>query len=107
MAINSFGFGGANVHAVLEANQNRIAQHDSSTRLAVVCARTAEGCENILKQLKLSETNLELQALLNENSTHPSHTHPYRGYTLLNAIDSPMAVKVNFTQNNDTSKFRN
>ena len=97
MSINSFGFGGANVHAVLEANQNRQENENPSrneTRLAFVCARTPEGCENILQRLKDSANNIELQALITENSFHPSHTHPYRGFTLLNSSESTPTVKV-------------
>ena len=97
MAINSFGFGGANVHAVLEANDNRKSIENASRtvpRLAFTCARTADGCENILKQLKTLENNIEFQALINENAFHPSHTHPYRGFTILNSSDTSLNVKV-------------
>ncbi len=99
LSINSFGFGGANVHAVLEANSNRTENENPSrneVRLAFACARTADGCENILKRLKESENNIELQALVTENSYHPSHTHPYRGFTLLNSSESTLTVKVNY-----------
>lgn len=97
MSINSFGFGGANVHAVLEANENRNETENSSRqepRLAFACARTADGCENILKCLKENPNNVELQALITENSYHPSHTHPYRGFTLLNSSESSTTIKV-------------
>jgi fatty acid synthase len=97
MSINSFGFGGANVHAVLEANQNRKENENLSRnkpRLAFTCARTADGCEHILKRLKESENNIEFQALMTENAFHPSHTHPYRGFTLLNSSESSPTVKV-------------
>jgi fatty acid synthase, animal type len=98
LAINSFGFGGANVHAVLQANDNRETVDNVSRtgiRLAVACARTADGCEHILKQLKASETNIELQALINDNVYHPSHTHPYRGFALLNSSETNTTIKVN------------
>lgn len=97
LAINSFGFGGANVHAVLQANHNRKESENTSrndVRLALTCARTAEGCEHILKRLQESAANIELQALINENAHHPSHTHPYRGFTLLNSPESTTVVKV-------------
>ncbi|CAF3463515.1 unnamed protein product [Rotaria sp. Silwood1] len=124
MSINSFGFGGANVHAVLEANTNRKQNENISrnetriafacarttdgsntnrkqnenisrneTRIAFACARTTDGCENILKNLKEYENNIELQALITENSFHPSHTHPYRGFTLLNSSESSTIIK--------------
>jgi fatty acid synthase len=99
LSINSFGFGGANVHAVLEANSNREANENSSrneVRLAFACARTTDGCENILQRLKESETNIEFQALMTENSFHPSHTHPYRGFTLLNSPETTKTIKVNY-----------
>ncbi|CAF3963829.1 unnamed protein product [Rotaria sp. Silwood2] len=96
ISINSFGFGGANVHAVLEANPNRKEDENLSRnerRVAFACARTADGCENILKHLKEYENNIELQALITENSFHPLHTHPYRGFTLLNSSESSTIVK--------------
>jgi hypothetical protein len=114
MSINSFGFGGANVHAVLEANENRKENENSSrneARVAFACARTADGCEHILKRLKQSENNIELQALITENSFHPSHTHPYRGFTLLNSAESSTTIKVKnfdlFYFPNLRSVFRN
>ena len=97
LAINSFGFGGANVHAVLEANANRQKTNPSSHaagRLAFVCARTADGCAHILKHLQSAENSIELQALMNDNTFHPSHTHPYRGFTMLNSPDTSISVKV-------------
>ncbi|CAF3471296.1 unnamed protein product [Rotaria socialis] len=96
MSINSFGFGGANVHAIFEANQNRQENENSSRkepRLAFACARTTDGCENILTRLKEYQDNIELQALITENSFHPSHTHPYRGFTLLNSSESSTIIK--------------
>lgn len=98
LAINSFGFGGANVHAVLQANHTRTESENASrneVRLALTCARTAEGCEHILKRLQESGKNIELQALVNENACHPSHTHPYRGFTLLNSSESTTVIQVN------------
>jgi len=84
---------------VLEANLNRKENENPSrneVRVAFACARTADGCENILKRLKESENNIELQALITENAYHPSHTHPYRGFTLLNSSDSTSTVKVKY-----------
>ena len=97
LAINSFGFGGANVHAVLKANVNyqNVPDLSSSTpRLAVACARTTDGCDHVLNQLKIAGNNIELQALLNENVSHPAHTHPYRGFTLLNSSETTTHIKV-------------
>ncbi|UJR12471.1 hypothetical protein I4U23_016646 [Adineta vaga] len=96
MSINSFGFGGVNVHAVLLVNDHRkenINNSENESRIAIACARTADGCERILKRLRDSECRTELQALITENTFHPSHTHPYRGFTLLNSSESSITVQ--------------
>jgi acyl transferase domain-containing protein len=97
VSINSFGFGGVNVHVVLEANSKRTPSNNASRdemRLALMCARTADGCEKYLKRLKECENNIELQALLAENALHPSNTHPYRGFGVLNSSEISITVKV-------------
>jgi acyl transferase domain-containing protein len=97
ISINSFGFGSANVHAVLKANSKRTYAENSSRaeiRLAVVCARTSDGCQHMLNRLKEYQNSVELQALVAENAPHPPHTHPYRGFALLNSPDSSITIKV-------------
>ena len=99
-AVNSFGFGGTNVHTVLQANDDRkTTEYLSRTavRLAFACARTANGCENILRQMELCKHSIEFQALLNENVFHGSYTHPYRGFTLLNSPETSITVRVSAT----------
>ncbi|CAF1407326.1 unnamed protein product [Didymodactylos carnosus] len=96
LAINSFGFGGSNAHAVLKANRNiSYPKNDSrqEKRLATICARTEQGCETILNCLKENQHNIELQALLEEYSTHPPHTMPYRGFCLLNTSNPTVTIK--------------
>jgi acyl transferase domain-containing protein/NADPH:quinone reductase-like Zn-dependent oxidoreductase/thioesterase domain-containing protein/acyl carrier protein len=99
MALNSFGFGGANAHVLLQPNNdfmlNRqgaaslwnqdISELTSQPRLFQFCARTQEGLEQVLDHMQANASDLAKQVLLQANSTCSPATHPHRGFTVLNA----------------------
>ena len=106
MALNSFGFGGANAHLVLQPNCPPLQQQRATsksdllwhcdkqvvsavaarTRLFVHCARTLEALERVLDQAESEPLDLARHALLNAHAcdAQDAALYPYRGYTLLN-----------------------
>ncbi|ELT99721.1 hypothetical protein CAPTEDRAFT_89190 [Capitella teleta] len=84
VGINSFGFGGSNVHAILKSNVTAAApKHPAAekTRLVTLCGRTKDAVKSLLDKVNSNAANVELQSLLQLNS---DASHPYRGYRLLN-----------------------
>ena len=97
VAINSFGFGGSNVHAVLRVpeKKNKLDHPASqSPRLFVFASRTEEGVGIALDKMKQNGNNLELQALLEDNALVSPVTHPYRGYCLINQKNNVQEIQV-------------
>lgn len=66
-----------------------------SPRLFTFSGRTKEGVEQVLDAVQGRHAqNLELQALLQEQSGNSSTVHPFRGYTLLNHEGAVRDVQV-------------
>ncbi|XP_014669962.1 PREDICTED: fatty acid synthase-like, partial [Priapulus caudatus] len=85
IGINSFGFGGANVHVILKGPNNvRPQMMSDEAQLVTVAGRTPEGVEGILRAAEENSHDMEFLALLNRVYASPTSLHPYRGYTVLN-----------------------
>ena len=88
VAVNSFGFGGSNVHALLKSNQRpQRTSHEAAqkARMFLFSGRTEEGVKTVLDEVQTEHAqNIELQGLLGSATNTQSVTHPYRGYALLN-----------------------
>ncbi len=99
MAINSSGFGGSNVHALLESNMSEpLKNHPAAEakRLLTHCGRTEEAVRSLLETVKKEHpANVELHALLQETAGSPLIAHPYRGCTVLNDGTDVIEIKVN------------
>ena len=98
VGINSFGFGGSNVHVLVESNKREAApQHPAAKvpRLATWCARTEDGVSEVLQQMLEHPESVELQALLQETACSSSGSHPYRGYAIVNSDNKLTEVQVN------------
>ncbi|ESO84944.1 hypothetical protein LOTGIDRAFT_235996 [Lottia gigantea] len=89
VGVNSFGFGGANVHAVLKSNSIEKSNHPAAKakRLFTYSARTEEGLKQVFSEVKKHIDDVEFQTLLSESANTSSSSHPIRGYTVLNSED--------------------
>ncbi|KAL8612603.1 hypothetical protein ACOMHN_006589 [Nucella lapillus] len=87
VGVNSFGFGGANVHALLRSNpkEGDTPHPDAaSVRLMTYSGRSEENVQRVLAGGQAQGQSVELQALLQETANTPPASHPFRGYTILN-----------------------
>ncbi|XP_066906939.1 fatty acid synthase [Halyomorpha halys] len=87
VGINSFGFGGANCHALLEWNpkskKNGGLPEDDIPRLVNISGRTFEAVEHILKFLDENNMDTELIKLFHDIHKDEITSHLYRGFTIL------------------------
>ncbi|XP_073462807.1 fatty acid synthase [Aquarana catesbeiana] len=86
VGINSFGFGGSNVHVILRPNKKKLSSTEASLplpRLVQVCGRTQEAVEALIEKSRNLASDASLVNLLNSISGIPPSAMPYRGYTLV------------------------
>ncbi|KAK4877606.1 hypothetical protein RN001_010112 [Aquatica leii] len=85
VAINSFGFGGANAHVLLRSNPKPKTTwlSEDIPRLAVVSGRTQEAVDVLLDKVIQNNSDEEFMALLNEIHLQNVAGHNFRGYTVL------------------------
>jgi len=89
VAINSFGFGGSNTHALLKPYTNERTPKQQLTPVnyqKMVCfsGRTQEAVETAIKAVEERPTDYYFHALLADHANLPTNLCPYRGYTILN-----------------------
>lgn len=89
VGINSFGFGGSNVHVILKPPVSSISstskvksQSTQLPKLVHVCGRTENAVNVLLDQARKHTEDHGFLALLNEVSGMPTTNMPYRGYVL-------------------------
>ncbi|XP_076764194.1 fatty acid synthase-like [Xylocopa sonorina] len=86
-ALNSFGFGGANAHALLKSHTkekvNNGAPEDDLPRLVTVSGRTQEAIETLLNHVESIPIDVEYIRLLHNIYTEHVPGYLYRGYTVL------------------------
>ncbi|XP_068119118.1 fatty acid synthase [Hyperolius riggenbachi] len=86
VGINSFGFGGSNVHVILRPNKKKLSSTEAShplPRLVQVCGRTQEAVEALLEKSRTLASDATFVSLMNNVSGIPTSAMPYRGYTLV------------------------
>ncbi|GBP15812.1 Fatty acid synthase [Eumeta japonica] len=90
VAINSFGFGGANAHVILESHKSLRPPPADYTipRLVVASGRTEEAVEALLTQASAHARDAELHALLDAVHAQNIPGHSRRGFALL--TESPV-----------------
>nr|CAD7589404.1 unnamed protein product [Timema genevievae] len=87
VAVNSFGFGGANAHILLRSNPKPKAPaiQDNIPRVVAVSARTEEGVQHFLEKIESVPRDDDYISLLHEIHSSNIPGHSYRGYTVLGA----------------------
>ncbi|CAL8303726.1 unnamed protein product [Lota lota] len=89
VGVNSFGFGGSNVHVILRPTAKPAedagagGERASVPRLLQVCGRTEEAASSLLAAGKQQAKDDSFLSLLNEVSGLPTASMPFRGYTLI------------------------
>ncbi|CAG0916724.1 unnamed protein product [Notodromas monacha] len=94
--LNCFGFGGANVHVVLQSlwpSQRTPKIPAEIPRLVTFSGRTEIAVEDTLKKLEDSSLELSQLGLLHEIFSTPISGHPYRGFSILGSSDSARTVE--------------
>ncbi|KAF4106419.1 fatty acid synthase [Onychostoma macrolepis] len=88
VGINSFGFGGSNVHVILRPHGSKSlaqAAQPSVPRLLQASGRTEEAVTSLLNNAQQHKDNPSYLSLLNDVSGVPTASMPYRGYALIGA----------------------
>ncbi|XP_059470308.1 fatty acid synthase [Neocloeon triangulifer] len=86
VAINSFGFGGANAHVILKSNPKPKPSSPpllTNPTVVAVSGRTEEAVQEFLKEVDQNQTDPEFIALVNEIHSNNIAGHEFRGYTLI------------------------
>lgn len=85
MAVNSFGFGGANAHIILESNprSRAAAAGYGAPRLVLASGRSDDAVRALLELAQAHRGDAELHALLDVVHALPVAGHARRGYRLL------------------------
>ncbi len=95
VGINSFGFGGSNVHIILRPAEKPAVTAPSSPlpRVLQACGRTEAAVNFLLQQGKERCADDSFLSLLNEVSGAPAASMPYRGYALTGSQSDIMEVQ--------------
>ena len=101
VGINSFGFGGSNVHVILKSPDVPSPAAPMKPALPIVVpasGRTEEGVKKVLQFARENIESKDLLSLLTEISTTPLNTFPHRGYAIVgseNNIEEVAKVQSN------------
>lgn len=96
VGINSFGFGGSNVHVILRPSRklaDTIAIPRTVPRVLQACGRTEAGVVSILQRGKEHSADDSFISLLNDVSGTSTSSMPFRGYTLIGSQLNIMEVQ--------------
>nr|XP_050849711.1 fatty acid synthase-like [Vespula vulgaris] len=97
IGINSFGFGGANAHVLLQSNPktkvNKSLPNDDLPRLVVISGRTEEAVVTILNDIDNRPVDVEFIRLFHDIHLKEISGHLYRGYTITGVKKSDKKIR--------------
>lgn len=97
VGINSFGFGGSNVHVILRPAEKPAAAATAPPRtiprLLQACGRTEAAVKAMLQKGVEHTADDSFLSLLNEVSGVPTASMPYRGYTVIGSQSDTTEVQ--------------
>ncbi|KAI5764340.1 FASN protein [Gulo gulo luscus] len=96
VAINSFGFGGSNVHVVLRPDSrppSLATPHITLPRLLRASGRTSEAVRCLLEQGHRHHRDLAFVSMLNDIAASSPAAMPFRGFTMLGVQDGGLEVR--------------
>ncbi|KAM4715440.1 fatty acid synthase isoform 2-T2 [Anableps anableps] len=96
VGINSFGFGGSNVHVILRPAGKPTSSPGPRTvpRMLPVCGRTEAAVNVVIQKGKEHSTDESFLSLLSRVSEIPAASMPYRGYVLLDSQNDIKEVQM-------------
>ena len=115
-AINSFGVGGANAHAIVQANKKEITNQslliaDKIPRLINFCGRTQDGVDYVFDFIEKNPKKItqDFLALLNEPAKYTQNLNssgfPYRGSMIIKQKDVNEDGTIDYIYLRETSKM--
>lgn len=95
VGINSFGFGGSNVHVILRPAEKTAASASPGKlpRMLQACGRTETAVSSVLQKGKEHAADDAFLSLLNEVSGAPAASMPYRGFALIGSQSDVVEVQ--------------
>lgn len=99
IACNSFGFGGANGHALLLQNGKTKINYgipkDSVPRLVCFSGRTEEACDSLYNEISRKPLDAELVALIHKSQTTSMKSNHIRSYAIFEQNQTKSAICTN------------
>lgn len=102
VGINSFGFGGSNVHVLLRSYQNKKETSHSASelpRLVTYAGRTQEAVNTVLDAVMENPKDCDFHALMQETISQSIANKPFRGFTLLNSETNEKQISKSSPEN--------
>lgn len=99
VGINSFGFGGSNVHVILRpaSKPTNSPMPRTVPRILPVCGRTEAAVNAVIQKGKEHSSDENFLSLLSRVSDIPAASMPYRGYVVLGSQNDIKEVQLSQT----------